>query len=63
MKEMGPIESGMEPIKHETLAKAMAKHASGHKPHAENFKQHAAGHMMHDDAVEKMCGGGMAKGK
>jgi hypothetical protein len=64
MKEMGPIDAGVEPIKHETLAKSMAMHASGgHKPHAEHFKQHAAGHMIHDDHVEKMCMGGMAKGK
>lgn len=62
MKDTSGMMEGT-PIQHETLAKAMAKHGAGHKPHAEHFKQHAAGHMMHDDAVEKMCSGGMAKGK
>ena len=36
---------------------------AGHKPHHEFFKEHAAGHAVHTDAVQKMCGGGMAKGK
>jgi len=57
-----PLESGVENIKHETLAKSMKMHASGHKPHAEVFGEHSAGHMIHDDHVEKMCGGGMAMG-
>jgi hypothetical protein len=59
-----PLEAGIEPIKHVTMAKSLAMHASGHKPHAEVFGEHAAGHAIHDDHVEKMCGGGyMAKGK
>lgn len=58
-----PLEAGIEKIKHETLAKSMKMHASGHKPHAEVFGEHAAGHMLHDDAVEKLCCGGTAKGK
>ena len=57
------LEKGVESIKHETLAKSLKMHASGHKPHAQVFGEHAAGHMIHDDQVEKMCGGGMAKGK
>jgi hypothetical protein len=57
------LEKGVEPIKHETLAKSLKMHASGHKPHAEVFGEHAAGHMIHDDAVEKMCMGGKAKAK
>ena len=53
-----PLEAGIEPIKHESLAKSMSMHAAGHKPHHEHFKAHSAGHMIHDDHVEKMCGGG-----
>jgi hypothetical protein len=56
-----PLETGIEPIKHVTMAKALTEHASGHKPHAEVFGEHAAGHVRHDDHVEKLCGGGMAK--
>jgi len=57
------LEAGVENIKHETMAKALKTNAAGHKPHAEVFGVHSAGHTMHDDHVEKMCGGGMAKGK
>jgi hypothetical protein len=53
-----PLETGIEPIKHVTMAKSLAMHASGHKPHAEVFGEHAAGHVRHDDHVEKLCGGG-----
>lgn len=48
---------------HATMAKDMAKHGAGHKPHAEMFKMHAAGHKMHDDHVESFCGGGKMKAK
>ena len=58
-----PLEKGIEPIKHMTLAKSLTENASGHKPHAQVFGEHAAGHMIHDDAVEKLCCNGMAKGK
>ena len=37
--------------------------AGGHVPHHEHFQKHSAGHEMHFKAVEKMCGGGMAKAK
>jgi len=57
------LEKGVEPIKHETLAKSMKMHASGHKPHAEVFGEHAASFKIHDEHVESMCGGGMAKAK
>lgn len=58
-----PLEAGIEKIKHMTMAKALKENAAGHKPHAEVFGEHAAGHMIHDDAVEKLCCGGMTKGK
>jgi hypothetical protein len=35
----------------------------GVKHHKNEFMKHAAGHDYHMDNVEKMCGGGMAKGK
>jgi len=63
MKNTGPIEKGVEPIIHTTLAKSLKMHASGHKPHAEVFGEHAAGFKIHDEHVESMCGGGMAKAK
>jgi len=34
-----------------------------HKHHKNEFKKHAAGHDHHMDMVERMCGGGYAKGK
>ena len=37
--------------------------AGGHTPHHEHFQKHSAGHDLHFKAVEKMCGGGMAKAK
>lgn len=57
------LEKGIEPIKHETLAKSLKMNAAGHKPHAEVFGEHAAGFKIHDDHVESMCCGGTAKGK
>jgi hypothetical protein len=38
-------------------------HGAGHKPHHEFFKAHSAGHDLHHEFVQKMCGGGMTKGK
>lgn len=55
------LEKGVEPIKHETLAKSLKMNAAGHKPHAEVFGEHAANFKLHDDHVESMCGGGKVK--
>ena len=63
MKNTGPIEKGVEPIIHKTLAESIAMHASGHKPHAAVYGEHAANFTKHDDHMKSFCMGGSAKAK
>jgi len=67
MKEaMGPagMDADVEKFpKFEAHDAAMKKHAGVHKPQHEMIAEHKAGHDAHHEAVMKMCGGGMAKGK
>jgi hypothetical protein len=58
MKKTGPIEKGIEPIIHKTLADSIAMHASGHKPHAVVYGEHAANFTKHDDHMKSFCMGG-----
>jgi|GEM_PF-4614108 len=63
MKKTGPIEAGVEPIIHKTLAESVAMHASGYKPHATVYGEHAASFKKHDDHIKSFCTGGAMKAK
>ena len=65
-EKMGPKSMGQDVEKFpqfEAHDAAMKKHAGAHKPQHEMIAEHKAGHDAHHEAVMKMCGGGMAKGK
>ena len=68
-EKMGPKSMGSDVEKFSDLKtpsediKIRQHMAGGHVPHHEHFQKHSAGHETHFKAVEKMCGGGMAKAK
>lgn len=58
-----PIIKDEKIMAHDSLEESTKMHGAGHKPHHEFFKAHSAGHDLHHEFVQKMCGGGMTKGK
>ena len=51
-------------IRAEMAHEQVTKHsAGGHDHHSKHFMKHSAGHQYEQDKVQKMCGGGYAKGK